>query len=209
MGAGGHAQVVADAILATARVQPGSVAVVGYLDDNAARLGQELVGGRVEGGFVARTTIPHDAVIVAVGANPDRRRIFLDLASKECPFSTVRHPSAVVAPDVTVGDGAMIMAGVIINPGTRIGRNVILNTACSVDHHSTIGDHAHVAPGARLGGGVSVGAGALIGIGAIVLPGRTIGANAIVGAGAVVLQDVPDHATVVGNPARPVVVKSH
>ncbi len=43
---------------------------------------------------------------------------------------------------------------------------------------------------------------AAIGTGAIILPGLTIGIEAIVGAGAVVTDDVPDGATVVGNPAR-------
>ena len=42
--------------------------------------------------------------------------------------------------------------------------------------------------------------GAQIGIGARVIPGITIGENAIVGAGTVVIDDVPDGATVVGNP---------
>lgn len=43
---------------------------------------------------------------------------------------------------------------------------------------------------------------ASLGTGAVILPGLTIGVEAIVGAGAVVTQDVPDGATVVGNPAR-------
>jgi acetyltransferase-like isoleucine patch superfamily enzyme len=46
---------------------------------------------------------------------------------------------------------------------------------------------------------------AALGTGAVILPGVTIGAGAIVGAGAVVTKDVADGATVVGNPARPVV----
>ncbi len=43
---------------------------------------------------------------------------------------------------------------------------------------------------------------AALGSGAVILPGLTIGVEAIVGAGAVVTEDVPDGATVVGNPAR-------
>jgi acetyltransferase-like isoleucine patch superfamily enzyme len=44
--------------------------------------------------------------------------------------------------------------------------------------------------------------GAAIGAGAIIVTGVTIGRWALVGAGAVVTRDVPDHAVVVGNPAR-------
>ena len=44
--------------------------------------------------------------------------------------------------------------------------------------------------------------GASIGTGAVLLGGVTIGAGAIVGAGTVVTRDVPDGATVAGNPGR-------
>ena len=49
---------------------------------------------------------------------------------------------------------------------------------------------------------------AAVGSGAIVLPGVTIGEEAMVGAGAVVTSDVPDRATVVGNPAQPMSPRS-
>ena len=45
--------------------------------------------------------------------------------------------------------------------------------------------------------------GASIGSGAVLLCGITIGANAMIGAGSVVTKNVPDGATVAGNPARP------
>jgi UDP-2-acetamido-3-amino-2,3-dideoxy-glucuronate N-acetyltransferase len=46
--------------------------------------------------------------------------------------------------------------------------------------------------------------GATIGANATIMCGTTIGRFAMVAAGAVVTQDVPDHALVVGNPARQV-----
>ncbi len=49
--------------------------------------------------------------------------------------------------------------------------------------------------------------GAAIGSNATLLCGITIGENALVGAGSVVTRDVPDGATVVGNPARILVTK--
>jgi acetyltransferase-like isoleucine patch superfamily enzyme len=50
--------------------------------------------------------------------------------------------------------------------------------------------------------GATIKRGAKIGANATLLPGIVIGENALVGAGAVVVDDVPDGAVVVGNPAR-------
>jgi len=44
--------------------------------------------------------------------------------------------------------------------------------------------------------------GASLGANATILAGVTIGRYALIGAGAVIIEDVPDHAIVVGNPAR-------
>lgn len=49
---------------------------------------------------------------------------------------------------------------------------------------------------------VTIGDGAWVGIGAIILKGVHVGAGARIDAGAVVTRDVPDGATVTGNPAR-------
>ncbi|MGE4416361.1 MAG: acetyltransferase, partial [Marinobacterium sp.] len=83
-----------------------------------------------------------------------------------------------------------------------IGKGVILNTGCSIDHDCTIGDCAHISPGARLAGGVKVGMQSWVGIGASVKQLINIGHQVTVGAGAVVLVDLPDGVTAVGVPAK-------
>lgn len=203
IGAGGHAQVVADILMrmqdAGAPVQP-----LGYVDDNLEMHGLTQLGLLVLGGIAALPTIPHDALIIGIGANRIRREIYARLSSAGERFAIARHPAAVIAPDVSIGPGTVICAGAIVNPGAVVGANVILNTACSADHHNRIGDHAHIAPGVHMGGDVEVGSGALVGIGSIVMPQRRVGAWSIVGAGALVQTNVPDQAVVVGVPARPI-----
>jgi len=182
VGAGGHGQVVVDILLAQ-RAAGDAVDVVGYVDDDAALHGEERLGIRVVGPITAIARIEHDAIVVAVGDNVRRAHLHDRLGNLPQRFAVARHPTAVVG------------------CASRVGRGVILNTACTIDHHARIGDFVHVAPGVHLGGDVSVGAGSLIGIGAVVLPGVSIGSRAVVGAGAVVTRDVPDCATVVGVPA--------
>jgi acetyltransferase EpsM len=84
----------------------------------------------------------------------------------------------------------------------KIGRNVILNTACIIEHDCTIGDSSHIAPGAVLAGNVKVGERTFIGANAVKKQGVKIGNDVIVGAGSVVIHDIPNNQKVVGNPCR-------
>lgn len=202
IGAGGHAQVVAD-ILLRARDAGEAVEPIGYLDDAAPLHGQEFLGLPVLGAIDKLSRIPHEAVVVAIGDNRTRCRIADALVvGGEC-FAIAQHPLAIVAPDVQVGPGTMICAGVVINTGTTIGPHAILNTGCTVDHHNRIGSYVHVAPGAHLGGEVVIEEGSLVGIGATIMPRVTVGTWAVIGAGAVVTRPVPAGVTVVGVPAKP------
>jgi sugar O-acyltransferase (sialic acid O-acetyltransferase NeuD family) len=200
LGAGGQGQVVAD-ILRAQETAGEDIRFLGYCDDHADTLRASL-GAEVLGTLSECSVIEHDALIVAIGDNAVRHKLFNRAADGGARFATAKHPTATVSPSVRLGPGTMISAGVVVNVMSVVGANTIVNTAASVDHHCCVGDHVHIAPGVRLGGEVNIGEGALIGIGAVVLPGKTIGAWAIVGAGAVVISDVPPGATVVGVPAR-------
>ncbi len=201
LGAGGHAQVVADILLRMREAGQG-VEPAGYLDDDPSLHGKEFLGIRVLGAFEMLPAVEHDAVVLALGDNSLRKKVFTRLEASGEDFVTAVHPRAVVSPEVSLGRGCMICAGVVVNTGTRIGDNTFLNTYASVDHHNDIGDHAHIAPGVTLGGEVVVGDEALIGIGATVMPRVTVHERSVVGAGAVVCGDIPAGARVFGVPAK-------
>lgn len=201
LGAGGHAQVVAD-ILWQMHQHDETVWPVGYLDDNAALWGQERVELPVLGGLLQVSEVEHDALVAAIGDNTTRSRLFVHWTGHGETFFTARHPQTVIATGAPVGPGSMICAGVVINTGSVIGSNVILNTGCTVDHHNHIGDHVHIAPGVHLGGDVRIGSGTLVGIGATVIPQRSVGAWSAIGAGSVVTKNVADGVMAAGNPAR-------
>lgn len=201
IGAGGHAQVIADILQRnfdiSQQYQP-----IGYLDDNTNIHSSYRLGLPVLGSIADLSNIPHHGIIIAVGNNHFRQELFNRLTTQGEMLITAIHPSAILASSVQIGKGTMICAGVVINPGAQIGDNVILNTACSIDHHNIIGSHTHIAPGVRLGGDVTIGEGTLVGIGATVMPQRHINSWCTVGAGALVSRNVSSGSTVVGVPAK-------
>jgi virginiamycin A acetyltransferase len=115
--------------------------------------------------------------------------------------SMIVHRNASVGDDVSIGPYGII-GTVRIGDGVKIASRVSIMSGRH-QHHATAGGEALGVP---IFSEVTVGAGAWIGEGAIVM--ANIGRAAVVGAGSVVVRDVPDGATVVGNPARQVASSS-
>jgi len=204
VGAGGHAQVIADLLLCRARLGE-NVHLLGFVDDDAKLLGCEILGVKVLGRIEQVGEFEPDAVVIGIGDNATRARVYDQLKASGITLGTAIHPRAVVAEDVRLGEGSVVFANAVINTGSMIGPNNIINTGATVDHHARLGAHVHIAPGVHLGGTVTVEEGAFLGIGSSVMPNRTVGAWSIVGAGAAVIHDVAPHITVVGVPAKPLV----
>jgi sugar O-acyltransferase (sialic acid O-acetyltransferase NeuD family) len=197
IGAGGHAKVVADAILAGAHHS-----ITGFFDDDPSRLHSTFFGYPLLGPIDNWERYATDNFVVGIGDNLRRKRHFERLKSAGATLTTVVHPRASIASGVMLGDGCVVLANVVVNCDTHIGSNTILNTSCTVDHDCAIGAHSHLAPGVNLAGQVQLGEGVFAGVGAKIIPEISVGSWAIVGAGAVVIRDVEDGAAMVGVPAR-------
>lgn len=121
-------------------------------------------------------------------------------------FPVLADPHASIARTARLEEGCFMGPAATVGAYAALGRFALLNRNSSIGHHSTLGDYASLAPGAVVAARCAIGAGTMIGAGAVVVPGTRIGGNCLVAAGAVVSKDVPDHASVAGNPAR--VIKS-
>jgi sugar O-acyltransferase (sialic acid O-acetyltransferase NeuD family) len=202
VGAGGHAKVLMEAL------HLAGMQVVAVTDADTALHGKDFCGAPVIGGdddLVGKFSNGEVLLVNGMGGvrgEPTRAAIFIRFRSRGYTFATVVHPAAIVARHVELGEGAQLMAGVIVQPGSRIGENAIINTRASVDHDCIVGSHVHIAPGATLSGGVHVGEGSHIGTGASVIHKIRIGSGCVIAAGAAVIRDVPDGTAVAGVPAR-------
>ena len=196
IGGGGHSKVVFEALTAS------GLEVAAFLDIDQKKQHTLLMGLPILEPNITLTNIDPTRVLLAVGVGGARRQQFEELKEKGFNIATVVHPSAIVAHDVKLGEGAQLMAGAVVQPGVDVGVNTVLNTGCRVDHDCTIGSHSFIAPGAVLCGGVNIGDSTHVGAGAVVIENTTIGKNVTVGAGASVTRNIDNRVIVSGVPAR-------
>lgn len=199
IGAGGHARVLYDCL------QLLKVNVLGALEKcPPSDVSLEIP---ILGADDSISKYPVDDVelvngIGSVGNTNLRAKLFAQFKGLGYRFRILVHPSAVVAQNCELDEGVQVMAGAVINSGTKIAIDSIVNTGAVVEHGCIVGSHVHIAPRSILSGDVHVGDGAHVGTGAVIIQGVTIGEQALIGAGAVVLKDVPAGAKAVGVPAR-------
>lgn len=193
LGIGGHAKVVISAACLS------GFKIENVYDDDSTLHGTSFLGHVVRGNIDNSIT---GAAFIAIGSNKVRQKI--DRLLKKVHWKTIIHPSAIIAHDVTIGEGSIIMAGAIIQPGTKIGRHCIINTGSCIDHDCIIGDYVHIAPKCGIAGGALIESGTFIGIGSNIIQGITIGSWSIIGAGSTVIHHLPASCTAVGVPAKPI-----
>ena len=190
LGVGGHSRVIIDI------AQNLGLDISGLYDDNPNTYGKEYNGIKVLGPI---NSIVSGTAVIAIGNNQIRKNI-VDQSSP-INWKSLIHPSSYVSSNIEIGEGTVIMAGAIVQPGAKIGRHCIINTGACVDHDCIIEDFVHIGPNSALAGGVTVGEGTFVGIGSSLVPYVTIGKWSTIGAGSAVITDIPDNCMAAGVPA--------
>jgi len=201
IGAGGHAKVLLSILKAR------SADVYGVTDVSNNLCGKNLKGIPILGNDDIILDYPPDTIVLvngigSVSSMEKRKSIYDKFKGDGYSFMNVVHPSALIMDDVHLDEGVQIMAGAIVQTGSRIGANSIINTGGIVDHDCVIGEHVHIAPGAVLSGGVQISDRSHVGTSATIIQGITVGEGAVIGAGAVVVRDVPAWKKMTGVPAK-------
>ncbi len=203
LGSGGHARVLISLIRAADRYE-----ISGILDPGLKREAMVLDVPVLGGDDLLSRQIKEGITLACIGVgsvgdNSKRARLYKTV--KEIGFSVPCqiHPQAIVKEnEVNLSEGVQVMAGVIIQSGSFVRENTIINTGSIVEHDCVIGKHVHICPGAVISGGVIIGDSTFIGAGATIIQGIKIGDNSVVAAGAVVVNDVGDGLKVKGVPAE-------
>ncbi|WP_461183366.1 acetyltransferase [Virgibacillus kimchii] len=199
IGASGHGKVVADIAIKMNKWNK-----IEFLDDNpnlTSSLGLNVVGNSNQ---ISEFIGQYD-IFVGIGNNRVREKIYKKLELLGASIPVLIHPSAILAEQVQIEKGTTVMARVVINSSTNIGKGCIINTGCTIDHDNNIEDYVHISPGANLAGGVTVGKNSWIGIGSNVSNNVSIFKGCMVGAGGVVIRDIKEPGVYVGVPVRRVI----
>lgn len=132
---------------------------------------------------VTRTHPPSGyGIVMAIG--------YTDIPARWAAWQSVRaagyrspaliHPRAYVADSAHVGEGAMVMAGAIVDVRARIGELAVLWPGVCVNHDARVEANSFISPNATLCGHAHVGTGSFIGAGAVIVDHATVPAGSFV-----------------------------
>jgi sugar O-acyltransferase (sialic acid O-acetyltransferase NeuD family) len=201
-GGGNHVQYSIDII-----EKEGKYKIVGIVDsiqDIGSILYNYPVIGRQENILTLISNYNIDCGLITVGDNWTRKIIFNSIIKSVPGFEFVNaiHPSTIIGNNVEIGVGIIAMAGVIFNPGAKIGDFTFFATGAQIEHDCKIGDYASVSAGSVMGGFVKIGKFSAITLNVTIIDRLDIGENTVVGSGSLVTRSLPDNVLAYGNPAK-------
>ena len=121
---------------------------------------------------------------------------------KNFNFFTLKHPSAIVSSEASLGKGLTISPNVIIagNPVIEDFNN--FNFGSMMSHDCTSGINNTFSPGVKIMGDCKIGSHNFFGVDSIMLPSTKIEDNNIIGANTTVTKEFKSGVTLVGSPAK-------
>ncbi|NQU88807.1 MAG: acetyltransferase [Mariniphaga sp.] len=195
LGAGGHARSCIDVLEEENQFEIAGLIEKGESISNES-LGYPVIG--TDDDLKVLRQQYKNALITVGQIKSPKIRIKLYQLLKELDFTlpVIISPHAYVSKHAQIGEGSIIMHGVIINANAKIGNNCIINNKSLIEHDAVIGDHCHIATGAIINGEVSVGNETSIGSGAVTKQAISIGKNCVIGAGVVLKNDIESNKVV-------------
>lgn len=177
VGAGGHAKVIIELAKDLKRE------IKGVYDKDSTKFGTKILGIPIEDQSKLKNC---NLRVLAVGNNYIRKSI----THSDHRYATLIHPKATISKTAQIANGSVIFANAIIQSMSEVGKHVIINTGTQIDHDCVIEDYCHIAPGTTICGDVRVGESTFVCAGCTVIPQVSIEKENIIAAGATVNNDI-------------------
>jgi sugar O-acyltransferase (sialic acid O-acetyltransferase NeuD family) len=149
---------------------------------------------------------PNDVFICALGDVGYKKKYASIILEHGGEFMNIIHPNAKIGMNVKMGVGCIIGNNSYIDCDTEIGNFVSIQVNAVIGHDTKLGDWSMIDCFAFTGGFSVIEESVTLHTSSIVIPGKHIGNNAIINAGSVVIRDVKPYATVMGNPAKELII---
>ena len=175
--------------------------VVGFIDDNT-KIAAKINGVSVLGNSATLGDMRGKVGIILGFANPATRKAHHQKYRRDFAFPNVIHPTAIISPFASLGDGILIQSNCIVAANAKVGDCVMLNAHSGIGHDAQISDYCSIMSYCDMAGNTKLGELSFVGSGAKVIPDTKIAAESYLCAGAVVFKDVLEKSKLLGNPAK-------
>ena len=125
-------------------------------------------------------------LVVTIGNNALRERIFAEARKIGYTFPNIIHPSAYISPRAQLGSGSIILNNAVIQNGSKAGDGLIMNPGAELHQDSTVGSNVLIYTNSVIRSLTHVGDRAWIGANAVIGTRATLPDDARVEDGAVV-----------------------
>jgi len=140
-----------------------------------------------------------DQFICAI-ANIDYKKIVIKkIKDRGGKFINFVHQSAIVSPDLEMGEGNIICPQCIIDPNVRIGSYNLFTAQTAISHDSVIGDNNFMSS-VVIDGHVTIGNDNFFGTHSCVIPDKTIGSGNVIAAGVSIRKNIRDNMIIFNRP---------
>lgn len=187
--------------------QLAGISVIGLVDDDPMLHGTAIAGYPVLGPIQSIVDHPEAELVLCAGSGRARLAIADRIARSSVGarrYARIVDPNALVSTGCTVGEGSILMRGVVLTADVHLGAHVVVMPNVTLTHDNRIGDYATICAGVALGGNVEVQEQAYLGMSASIRQGVVVGKAATLGMGSVLLTDLPAGQTWAGCPAAPI-----
>lgn len=112
-------------------------------------------------------------------------------------FASIVHPEAFVEKNASVGEGVLVLAGVIVDQFTKVGDLNYLDIGVKVGENTVIEENNYFAAGTTLAGSVKVGSNNFFGLDTTVVNDISIGDGNTINAKSLIYKNLDDNKRVV------------
>lgn len=177
----------------------------GFIDDQPAKKDSPVVGGLSVLGTLTEVSERDDCAFdevrlvfaIGYGQMEQRFRAFRNAKSLGYTFESLVHPRAHLEPNVALGEGVIVQAGVIMDQAVRVCDINYLDIGVLIGEETILGANNYLAAGVTVGGSVRTGRHNFFGLNSTVVNDVTLGDNNFINAQTLIHKNVADHQQVI------------